>query len=54
MAEAGNTYQLEPNQDEMYSMIDLVSSLAVSRLYSRVLSLKNLKMSLMTLLQVHS
>ena len=32
MTEAGNTYQLEPNQDEMYSMIYIVSSLAVSKL----------------------
>ena len=32
MTEAGNTYQLEPSQDEMYSMIYIVSSLAVSKL----------------------
>ena len=38
MAEAGNTYQLEPEKDEMYLKIDAVSSRAGSEPLSRALS----------------
>ncbi len=38
MTEAGNTYQLEPEKDEMYLIIDAVSSLVESEPLSRPLS----------------
>jgi hypothetical protein len=48
MAEVGNTYQLEPEKDEMYPSIKLVFSPAEYAILSKQLYKKNSKMSLMT------